>query len=63
VAGRAVSADLPASVKYFEVAATASGDRIEITMTITLEIDDVQALDMVLKLVEAIAAARGEDRP
>jgi hypothetical protein len=57
-----VSAGLLASVDTFEVAATPSGSRIEITMTVSIEIDDVQALDMVLKLVEAIAAARGERR-
>jgi hypothetical protein len=50
-----VSSDLPVTV--FEAAATKSG-RIEIT----LEVSDAQALEVVLKLVEALAAARGDGR-
>jgi hypothetical protein len=57
-----VSAGLRANIDTFEVAATPSRSRIEITMKITLEVDDAQALAVVLKLVAAVAVVRGEGR-
>jgi hypothetical protein len=57
-----MSADLLVTVETFEAAAT-EGGRIEVTMRITLEISDARALDVVLKLVGALAAARGASYP
>jgi hypothetical protein len=55
--------DLLVTLEAFEAAATESGGRVEITMKISVELDDAQALDMALKLLTALAAARGEGRP
>ena len=48
-----------AHVEHASVAPSADGTKLNLTVTITIELDDAQALDMVLRAVGAITRARG----
>jgi hypothetical protein len=57
-----VGAGLLVTVDSFAAAATAGGGRVEVKLTVSIELDDNRALDVALKLLAAVAAARGGDR-
>jgi hypothetical protein len=47
-----------AYVEHASVAPSADGTKLTITVTITVELDDAQALDAVMRVVGTIARAR-----
>jgi hypothetical protein len=46
-------------VDHLSVAPSLSGDKVNLTITVTLELDAAPALDMVMKIIGTIARGQG----
>jgi hypothetical protein len=54
---------IPATLDHLSITSAPSGDRLALTGTVTIELEDADALALVGKVIAALGRGRGEGAP